>query len=217
MTIDRRLLAGALGLALAVAACGGSSTATFGTSAAPAATTAPSIAEATQAPAATDVPSATDSASAGAGPSFVAGAASDLEAMLPSEAAGVKYQKTSFDGASLGLMGAGIDTTQLDPILKANGKTINDVRVAIASPVDSASTDAGMVIAFQIRGVDAAKFMAALGTDAASLTKATVGGKDVLQAGAGGFGVVVYTKGDVLFEVLAASPTVTESIVSQLP
>jgi hypothetical protein len=222
MTIDRRLLAGALGIALGLAACGGSSTGSPSASSAPVATgapatPAPSVAEATPAPAATDAPGATASASGGAEPSFMAGAASDLEAMLPSEAGGVKYQKSSFDGASLGMLGGSIDTTELDPILKANGKTINDVRVAIAAPVDSASTEAGMVIAFQIRGVDAAKFMAAMGADTAAMTKTTIGGKDVYQSGAGGFGVVVYPKNDVLFEVLMASDKVGESIVSQLP
>ena len=153
----------------------------------------------------------------GTEPSFVAGAASDLEAMLPNEAGGVKYQKSSFDGASLGMLGGSIDTTELDPILKANGKTINDVRVAIAAPVDSASTEAGMVIAFQIRGVDATKFMAAMGADTAELTKTSIGGKDVSTSGAGGFGVIVYPKDDVLFEVLMASDKVGEAIVSQLP
>ena len=224
MTIDRRLLTGALGIALALAACGGSSPAASSATAAPVATGAAATAaaeptdapEATE-PAGTEEPGETEEASSGAEPSFVAGAASDLEAMLPSEAAGVKYQKSSFDGASLGMLGGSIDTTELDPILKANGKTINDVRVAIAAPVDSASTEAGMVIAFQIRGVDAAKFMSAMGTDVSEMTKTSIGGKDVYTSGAGGFGVIVYPKNDVLFEVLMASDKVGESIISQLP
>jgi hypothetical protein len=225
MTIDRRLLAGALGLALAVAACGGSSPTGSSATAAPVATGAAATAAAqpTDAPEATEATGTEEPAvseeptASGAEPSLVPGAAADLEAMLPSEAAGVKYQKSSFDGASLGMLGGSIDTTELDPILKASGKTINDVRVAIAAPVDSASTEAGMVIAFQIRGVDAAKFMAAMGADTASMTKTTIGGKDVYQSGAGGFGVIVYPKNDVVFEVLMASDKVGESIVSQLP
>ena len=212
MTTDRRLIAGAIGLALAVAACGGSTTA----SGVPAATTAPTGAPAaTTAP--TDAPAATDSTSTGAQPSLVPGAASDLEAMLPSAAGGVTYQKSSFDGSSLGALGAGIDTTPLDPILKANGKTINDVRVAIAAPVDSASTEAGMVVALQIRGLDASKFIQAMGSDVTTMTKTSVGGKDVYKATAGGMSAIVYPKNDVLFEVLLASDTVAESIVSQLP
>jgi hypothetical protein len=224
MTIDRRLLAGALGLSFILAACGGSSTGGSGATAAPGATGAPATAAAgpTDAPEATEAagteePASTEEATSGNQPSLVPGAASDLEAMLPSEAGGVKYQKSSFDGASLGMLGGSIDTAELDPILKANGKTINDVRVAIAAPLDSANTEAGMVIAFQIRGVDAAKFMAAMGADVGSMTKTTIGGKDVYQSGAGGFGVIVYPKNDVLFEILMASDKVSESIVSQLP
>jgi hypothetical protein len=225
MTIDRRLLAGALGLALAVAACGGSSPAGSSATAAPVATGA----AATAAAQSTDAPEATEAAgteepagseeptASGAEPSLVPGAAADLEAMLPSEAAGVKYQKSSFDGASLGMLGGSIDTTELDPILKASGKTINDVRVAIAAPVDSTSTDGGMVVAFQIKGVDAAKFISAMGADPATMTKVTIGGKQVLQTGSSGFTMIAYTKDDVLFEVLLASDKVTESIVSQLP
>jgi len=223
MTTNRRLIAGAIGLALAIAACGGSTTATGAPGAtAAAATTAPSAAApttatATEAPAPTDAPTATDGTSTGAQPSLAPGAASDLEAMLPSEAGGVTYQKTSFDGSSLGALGASIDTAQLDPILKANGKTINDVRVAIAAPVDSANTEAGMVVAFQIRGLDASKFIQAMGSDVSTMTKTSLGGKDVYSAGAGGMSAIVYPKNDVLFEVLLASDKVAESIVSQLP
>jgi hypothetical protein len=224
MTIDRRLLTGALGIALALAACGGSSPAASSATAAPAATGAAATAatEPTDAPEATEAagteePEATEEASGGVEPSFVAGAASDLEAMLPSEAAGVKYQKSSFDGASLGMLGGSVDTAELGPILKANGKTVNDVRVAIAAPVDSASTEGGMVIAFQIRGVDAAKFMSAMGADLGEMTKTSIGGKDVYTSGGSGFAVVVYPKNDVLFEVLMASDTVGEAIISQLP
>ena len=227
MTPNRRLLAGAIGLALAFAACGGSTTATGAPGAtAAAATTAPSAATtgpsaaaptASEAPAPTDAPTATDGTSTGAQPSLAPGAASDLEAMLPSEAGGVTYQKTSFDGSSLGALGASIDTAQLDPILKANGKTINDVRVAIAAPVDSANTEAGMVVAFQIRGLDASKFIQAMGSDVSTMTKTSLGGKDVYSAGAGGMSAIVYPKDDVLFEVLLASDKVAEAIVSQLP
>ena len=222
MTIDRRLIAGALGVSLILAACGGSSTAS--SSAAPtgspaAATDAPASTEAAESASAepTELATETEDATSGIEPSFVPGAASDLEAMLPDEAAGVKFQKSSFDGASLGILGSGIDTAELEPILKANGKTINDIRVAIAGPVDATATDGGMVIAFQIRGLDASKFMAAMSVDASAMTNATVGGKQVLQTGTAGFLVIVYTKGDILFEVLLASDAVAESILSQLP
>jgi len=224
MSIDRRLLAGALGIVMAVAACGGSSSASPGSTTAPATpaavTPAPTVAAATDVPEPTDVPGAEPSPTddgTGADPSFAAGAAGDLEAMLPDEAGGVKYQKSSFDGASIGMLAGSVDTAQLDPILKANGKTVNDVRVAIATPADSSSSTAGMVVAFQIRGLDASKFLEAMGADPTTMTRTSIGGKDVYQAGAGGFGAVVYPKDDIVFEILLADPKVTEAILSKLP
>jgi hypothetical protein len=223
MSIDRRLIAGALGLALALSACGGSGTGASSAPATAAPTQAATAAAPTEAPASaepTDQPTdePTDQpASSGYEPSLAPGAASDLENMLPDEAGGVKFQKTSFDGASLGLAGAGIDTAELGPILKANGKTISDVRFAIAAPASGTGTETAMVFAFQIRGVDATKFMDAMGTKAADLTSATIGGKQVLTAGAGGFGVIAYPKGDVLFEILLASDTLSKAILAKLP
>jgi hypothetical protein len=221
MIIDRRLLAGAMGLALVVAACGGSAaTATPGQAGA---TTAPTQAAATQAAASeepTEAATEETSSEPGAtddGPSLAPGAASDLEAMLPDEAGGMKFTKSSFDGSSLGFAGAGISTAELDPILKANGKTIADVRVAIAGPADTSGTETAVVLAFQVRGLDATKFLGATGVNSSDMTNATIGGKKVLQAGAGAFSVIVYTKDDVLFEILLASPKVAEDVVRQLP
>jgi len=224
MTIDRRLLAGALGLTLALAACGGSSTAS------PAATAAASAAATPAAPSDAVTPVPAESASAapgdaatdnpGAQPSFQAGAAADLEALLPSEAGGLKLQKSSFDGSTLGGAALGIDTGSLKPILDKYGKSISDVRVAIATTTDapSASGSAGaMVIALQIKGVPAEQLLGVTGMDTANLTKTTVAGKDVYSAGAGGISVIVYPKDDIVFEVLLASDTVAQDIVRQLP
>ena len=235
MTRSSRLVAGAVGLALAVAACGGASTGGPGASAATggpgasaaataaAATAAPPVAEPTdvpetaEAPEPTGEPGATDDGSGAGDPSFVPGAASDLEAMLPDEAGGMTYQKTSFEGSSLGVVANTIDTAKLDPILKASGKTISDVRLALASPIGGSSADAGMAIAFQIRGLDATRFLEAMGADPTTMARTSVGGKDVFKGGVDGMSVVIYPKGDVLFEVLLASDRVAESIVSQLP
>jgi hypothetical protein len=222
MTIDRRLLAGGLGLILAVAACGGSSTGSSGATTAPAAsaaaaTSGPSVAAPTEAPVPTDVPAASSDTSTGVAPSLVPGAAADLEATLPDEAGGIKFQKTSFDGSSLGGAAMGIDAGSLAPLLAKYGKSVSDVRVAIAAPANSSGTDTAMVIALQIKGIPADQLLGVTGTDASTLTKTTIGGKSVLSAGAGGFSVVVYPKDDVLYEVLLANPTVTEAIVQKLP
>jgi hypothetical protein len=220
MTIDRRLLAGAIGLVLAVAACGGSSTASSGATAAPTttagATAAPATAApATEAPAPTYVPTATDDNAPEA--SFAAGSAGDLEATLPDEAGGIKFSKTSFDGASLGAAGMGIDTGELAPLLKKYGKSVSDVRMAIAAPANASGTETAMVIALQVKGIPGNELLGVTGTDTSGLTTTSIGGKSVLSANAGGYSMVVYVKDDVLYEVLLASPAVAEAIVQQLP
>lgn len=221
MTIHRSLLAGSLGLALLLAACGGS-TATQAPAASP---TSPAVQPTAAAPSEaagesaepTEEPTEQATDDNGTEPSFVPGAAGDLEAMLPSEVNGVKFLKTSFDGSSLGVAGMGVNAGDLDPLLKKYGKTVNDVRVAIASPADTASGVTAMVLALQVKGVPANELIKATGQDTASLTKQNIGGKDVLSAGAGAFNIAIYTKDDVVFEVLLGDAAMTEAIVKALP
>jgi hypothetical protein len=209
MIIDRRLLAGAIGVSLILAACGGSSTATPAPAAATAApaTTATVTAEPTEAPAVTDAPT---------GSSIPVGQLNGLAALLPEEAAGVTFERVGYDGDQLGIFGAaaGLDSGELEPILTANGKTINDVNFAIATSADGS---AGMIYAIQIEGVEAETFAAAMGMDTTSMPKSSLGGKEVYGEAAGGFGAFAYPKDDILFIVLLANEEVAISIFEQLP
>ena len=208
MITDRRLLPGAVGVSLILAACGGSSTATPAPAAATAApataapaTTAPVTAEPTETPTESSLPG---------------GQLNGLAALLPEKAAGVTFERVGYDGDQLGLFGAaaGLDSEELDPILKANGKTISDVNFAIATSADGS---AGMVYAIQIEGVEATTFADAMGMDTTSMPKSTLGGKEVYGEAAGGFGVYAYPKNDTLFIVLLANEEVATSIFEQLP
>ncbi len=213
MSIDRRLSVGLVGLVLVVGACGSSaaSPTTAPAASQPAASAdagasqpASSDATVTEAPSAPDV-------------SFQPGAAGDLEAMLPSTIAGVTFVKRSFDGASIATaIGVPIDAGELDPILTANGKTIADVRMAIATAADP--TSPGVVIALQIKGLDASKLLDLMaGGTASELTKATVGGKQVWSLASDMSGGVLYVKDDVAFEVILANQATLEAIVAALP
>jgi hypothetical protein len=218
MTTHRRLLAGAIGLSLVLAACGGSSTASSGTGA----TTAPATAApvATEAPVATDAPAATEAPAAtdDGGGGLPDGATNDLANLLPETVNGVAYQRAGFDGDQLGAYGAmaGIDMGELEPVLQQYGKTVNDLNVAVATPAGSTELG-GMIMAMQLEGVPAAELMGATGMASSDMTKSTVGGKEVYTAGGGGFGVVVYPKDDVLFMLLLTDAATSEAILSALP
>ena len=205
MPLDRRALAASLAVALLAAACGGGATATT-----PGITTAAPQATASQEPASTDT---------GSGPavSLVPGTASELEAMLPSSVNGVTFTKTSFGGGILpATIPVGSDV--MGKFLQDNGKTLADVSIAMATPTDP--TKAGtFVMAFQVKGADGTKLAEALaGTSSSDLKQVTVAGKQVLQAGAGGMGLTLYVKGDVVFYVFAiGDASLTEGIVAALP
>ncbi len=216
MTIDRRLIAGALGLTMVLAACGGTSTATTDPAATAAATDAPTdepaaTPEMTEEPQATDEPAATDD-----GGGTLGGQVNDLAAMLPEKVGDITFERVGYDGSQLGLVGAaaGLSGSELDPILKAKGKTLNDVNFAIAT---SAGGTGGMIYAIQIEGLDASEFAASLGMDPGSMPKTTLGGKSVYGEAAGGFGAFAYPKDDKLFMVLLMDEQAAASVFEQLP
>ena len=214
MQLDRRLLAAAIGLSLLVTACGGSP---ISTASSPPVASQPAASPAGAGPGASDAAPASD-VPPGADSSFDTGAAPDLEAMLPDSAGGVTFTKESFDGAGINGAGMGVDPGELAPILDANGKTAADVRMAIASPASPTATETAVVLALQIRGVEASKLVGlAESTASATFAPATVGGKQVLKSSAAGLTSVIYLKGDVLFEVLIASDATVAAIVAALP
>jgi len=217
MTVDSRALAGALASLILVAACGGSATQAPGTTPA---------AEATQAPAVTEAPGPTQEATATQEPtetqeapdvSLQPGAAADLEAKLPTEVNGVKFERTSFDGESFPA-GLPIGDTDMEGLLSENGKTVRDVKVAIATASDGASAGT-FVMALQVEGVPSDKMLAwAADTMGTGTDRTTVGGKEVYGAGAAGMAAYVYVKDDIIFYVFGIGGTqIAESLLEKLP
>lgn len=220
MQIDRRLSTATLAVAFAitVAACGGSSTpaATSGTGTD--ATTAPAATEAapTEAPVATA--ETTTSEAGGPDVSFAPGQAADLEGMIPDEANGITFVKSSFDGSTLGAAGLPMDAGELQPLLEKYGKSVNDVRVAMATPKDATAGTTTLVMAMQIEGVPAEELLTVVDSSSAGdLKDATVGGKSIRTGGQSPFTVSVYIKDDVLFYILFADDKTLEAVVSKLP
>ena len=216
MPLDRRALAFSLSLALLAAACGGAAaTATPGSAAAASAAAASQEAAASQAPASQGP--AAGSAGSGVGLPGLPGSAPDLEAMLPSTVNGITFARTSFGGGSLpATIPVGSDA--MGAFLQANGKTLADVSMAMATATD-ASKAGTFVMAFQVKGVDGTKLAQVLaGTSSSDLQTATVGGKQVQEAGAAGMGFAIYVKGDVVFYILSiGDAALTEGILAALP
>jgi hypothetical protein len=212
MTNDRRLIVGALSLSLVLAACGGSaaSPAATGGQGTVAPTTEPAATvAATQEPAATEAP--TDDGGSNDGQ------LNNLASTLPEKVGDVTFQRTGYDGDQLGILGAaaGLSGDALEPILTANGKTLNDVNFAVAA---SEGSDVGALIyAVQIEGVNAEDVLSAMSVDTTDMTEDTIAGKKVYTAGGGGFGEWVYVKGDTAYLILLATDAVAKGILEQLP
>jgi hypothetical protein len=212
MLIDRRLLAGALGLSVVLAACGGASTATNS----PAADGDPTAAAVTEEPAATEAAPVTEAPAATDDSGPDAGQVNDLAALLPEKAGDLTFERAGYDGDQLGAFGAaaGLNSEELDPILKANNKTVSDINFAIAT---ATSGTGGMIYAIQIEGLDATEFATAMGMDTSSMPETTLGGKTVYGQAAGGFGAFAYPKDDVLYLVLLMDEKTAASVFEQLP
>jgi hypothetical protein len=214
MPLDRRALAFSLSLAL-LAAAGGGAAATATPGSAAASETAASQSAASGAPASQEP--AASGGGAGVGLPGLPGSAPALEAMLPTTVNGVSFTKTSFGGGSLpATIPVGSDA--MGAFLQANGKTLADVSMAMATATD-ASKAGTFVMAFQVNGVGGTKLAQVLaGTSTSDLQTTTVGGKQVQEAGAAGMGFAIYVKGDVVFYILSiGDASLTAGILAALP
>lgn len=220
MTHHRRLLAGIAGLAILLAACGGSGSSDSTT--APAATQGGGS-EATDAPEATEEGGEATEEAGEATPG-TEGATEDpfaltgLASTLPEQVKGVTYQRTGFDGDQLGILGgaAGLSEEALGKILKDNGKAISDLNLAISAPADSSATGA-MIYALQIEGVPAEKWMGEMGSGLDLSKSQTIAGKEVYGDLSTPFGVIVYPAGDTVYMLLLVDQGLAEEILAQLP
>ncbi len=224
MTTKRLLIAGVLGLSVLLAACGGAGgTGNDGATEQPAThqpaevTEAPEVteqpAEVTEAPDATD--DGSGSGTTGEDPETL----TDLAKLLPREANGITYNRAGFNGDQFGVYGmmSGLDETTLNKLLKDNGKTLNDLNFAIASPADSSNTAGGFVYVIQVEGVAATKWAGDAADGVTDMPKTSVAGKDVYGQAAMGFGAFYYLKDDMMFMILLTDEKTATDIVRQLP
>ena len=198
-----RPLALLAGVAILVAACGGSTA----TQAPGASTAAVTQAPATQAPA-TQAPAATTGAVETFPTASLHGDV-DLEAMIPDQIGGETITALSMTGEQF--MGSGGGSDEFTAIMTGLGKQPKDLSVAFGG------TSKISIIAFQVKGVPGSQILEAFknaSTDGAVLTDATFGGKSVKKVTPGeGLVSYVYTTQDVVFVVSGAA--ITDALLNE--
>jgi hypothetical protein len=118
-------------------------------------------------------------------------------------------------GPDVDSLGVSLDSAELERLAKAEGKTLADVQVAEARPVDASK--GGIVLAIRVPGADPKEVVEATFSASSALQLATLGGKSVYRVGGNGLNIVVYPKDDILFQVVGAPSDLTEAIVAALP
>jgi hypothetical protein len=235
MLYHRRLAAGVIitAIAIAAAACGSSATQAPTSAPTPAAVTpAPETpAPATPAPVATSAPEETTAPeeTAGAGESlalpsldlgsFLQHQNPDLEAKLPDTLNGATLVKASYKGLS-SIAGSGGS----DPFAGALGSLgANAENLTFAVAFDMTGGSEAGYLAYQIPGMDAKGFLDLMtsavgqGDPTTKIGTANVGGKNVTTATGSSGTVYLYANGDVLYGVFAPDETQAAAALQALP
>jgi len=154
-------------------------------------------------------------------PSFVG--AADLQATLPSEAAGITFQAFSMSGPDF-IVGE-VDE-RFVTFIESLGADIEDVSVAISFGANADGTQTASILAFQVIGatasdlVDEFKATADEGADPLVWHAETIGGKSVELSDTNPdfpTPVTLYATGEVLYFVSSTDPNATQEILAFLP
>lgn len=148
-----------------------------------------------------------------------------LESALPNQVGSTALQKLSFKGDSsfLGAAGQSTQMQSLQSALAGLGKSMNDVGIAIAVPVDTSAGDSISIGVYQIAGIDATAFWGAMqtafakGAANAQISDANVGGKSVKKVVTTDSTAYIYPRGDMLFFVSGKDDSLVSQALSQLP
>lgn len=157
----------------------------------------------------------------GAGPSFTAGAVSELENLIPGTAGGVTLTKASMRGNDY-LVSSDADP-QTVAFLQDLGVSPSDVSMAYGIGFSTDLSSGVAMFIFRAAGADSNRLLAAFKTANDSETEsplqwssATVGGKSVEVAESAGQSTYLYVKGDTLF-FIGSTPAIAEEILNDLP
>ena len=155
-------------------------------------------------------------------PSFTAGAVADLEALIPDTVGGLTINKQSMQGSEF-LTAPGSDPAAVK-FVEDLGVSASDISIATGSGNSADFTKFVFVFVIRAQGVDSDRLVSAFKTASStddssplSWSDATVAGKSVETAEAGGGANYIYAKGDVMFWVIASDATLAEQFIGLLP
>lgn len=165
-------------------------------------------------------PSPSEVATSGAPrPSLVG--APDLEATLPSEAAGITLQSFSMSGPDF--VEGEVDEQFID-FIESLGADVQDVSVAFAFGANADGTQTASAFAFQVAGASAQELIDAFKASAEQglvWQPQSMGGKSVEASVPDPpdfpIPVVLYATADVLYFVSSTDPNATQEIIAFLP
>ncbi|HEY7738451.1 MAG TPA: hypothetical protein VIC63_05395 [Candidatus Limnocylindria bacterium] len=173
-------------------------------------------------PSASPSPSAAPSDGSGAAfPSFEGDP--ELEGSLPASADGITFIRVSMTGSEF--VESDVEPRFLD-FLEAIDADIEDVSVAVALGANNAGDKTASILAFRIRGAEAAdlveefKATADAGGDPLVWEPQTIGGKQVEVAQPNDdfpTPIALYEHGEVLYFVSSSDEAAFEAILSKLP
>ena len=153
-------------------------------------------------------------------PSFSAGIAADLEALIPDKVGTLAIQKTSMRGNDY-LISPDSDPETVK-FLQDLGVSPNDVSMAFGFGFDADGNSLVMVV-IRAKGASADKlataFKEASTGDASPLewTDTSVSGKHVQTAASDGGTTYLYATGDMVIFLTASDPAAAEQIIGDLP
>ncbi len=155
-------------------------------------------------------------------PSFTEGAVADLEALIPNTVGDLTLKKESMQGSEY-LLNADSDPAMVQ-FLQDAGVSPNDISMAYGFAFSADFSSSLFMFVVRAEGADStallSAFQAAMDSDAASpleWSSATVGGKQVHQAGADPGTTYLYPTGDVVVWLTASDTASAEEVLSGLP
>lgn len=167
-------------------------------------------------------PSQAQESAGGPEPSFSAGLAADLEALIPDSVAGLPITKSSMLGNEF-LVAPNSDPGTIK-FVQDLGVSPSDISIAIGYGISTDASSTVIIFILRAAGADTNQLTAAFkeaqngtATSPIQWSNSSLGGKQVEVGDLGGQSTYLYAHGDVLAWITASTEAIAEEVISGLP